>query len=339
MHQGDYDRITYGYTRQRLQCRFRKGSKRRYEYRMEVKKKPREWRGKLGALLLVFTITERVVGWGGSIDFLLSRSKDPDWVGAVLKFLVASWDSISSILMLLGVGLIVWNERRRYERMVRQAISDLATAQDGVLFESLSALPERIEKVETSAVESRSAQNKRITKLEKDFVELSQAVGWLVDRYRLETISEIEDDLKSFDYIVNNPSPIMTGSRMMGSRIHVINGLISLGYSGMQIAELSNKRRAFISVNAQLATVSDFEKKWWENGLQKQKWYLDNTEVHLFADMIDHRKKLLKQSSSRAFLQKFEQQKSKDNWAKTAENYGSEIELVRQMKIRRPDGL
>lgn len=77
--------------------------------------KPTEWRGPLGWGLLGLGAIEKAVGWGGSIDFMLARSKDPGWVGTVIKVLA---DNLGLLFILAGVAFIVWNERRRTERLL-----------------------------------------------------------------------------------------------------------------------------------------------------------------------------------------------------------------------------
>lgn len=71
-----------------------------------------------GWLVLAFGVGERVIGWGGSIDFIVSRSKDPGWVGGVLKFVSAQSAYFGFALILGGVALIVLAERRRSEKQL-----------------------------------------------------------------------------------------------------------------------------------------------------------------------------------------------------------------------------
>lgn len=87
---------------------------------MEEDRAKRDWRGGVGWTALVFGVIERVVGWGGSIDFVLSRTNDPGWVGKLLAFFLTN---IGLALILAGVGFIVWNERRRTDRLVEARLS------------------------------------------------------------------------------------------------------------------------------------------------------------------------------------------------------------------------
>ncbi len=84
----------------------------------ETDNRPGAWRGPLGWALFVLGGAERVIGWGGSLDFLISRSKDPGWVGSLLTAIATNQSYIGFAMMLAGVAFIVWNERRRTERLL-----------------------------------------------------------------------------------------------------------------------------------------------------------------------------------------------------------------------------
>lgn len=62
----------------------------------------KDWRGVAGAMLLVAGVIERVLGLGGSIDFIITRSQNPGWVGVVANGLI---QNIGVILILAG---LVW---------------------------------------------------------------------------------------------------------------------------------------------------------------------------------------------------------------------------------------
>jgi len=100
--------------------RFQNGSKARYEHQMESKNesKPSAWRWWLGLLFVAFGAAEKIIGWGGSLDFLISRSRDPDWVGRVFNSIAANPGYLSFLLIMSGVALIVWNERRRTSQLL-----------------------------------------------------------------------------------------------------------------------------------------------------------------------------------------------------------------------------
>jgi len=84
----------------------------------------RDWRGGTGWALLILGVIERVIGIGGSIDFVLTRSQDPGWVGVVLHRAV---ENVGLLLMLVGVAFIVWNERRRTARLVEGRLAILSS--------------------------------------------------------------------------------------------------------------------------------------------------------------------------------------------------------------------
>ncbi len=81
-------------------------------------KRPPGWRGWLGWVLFALGAAERIIGWGGSLDFLISRSKDPGWIGDVVNVVVLNTSYLSFFMMLAGVAFIVWNERRRTEKLL-----------------------------------------------------------------------------------------------------------------------------------------------------------------------------------------------------------------------------
>lgn len=72
--------------------------------------------GLLGGLVLVVPLlraAKSIVGWGGDIDFVLSRSSDPGWVGALLNFLIDPPGYLVLPCIMLGFGLIWWDLSRR----------------------------------------------------------------------------------------------------------------------------------------------------------------------------------------------------------------------------------
>jgi len=98
----------------------------RHEIKMSIK--PPTWRSTLGWALFAFGLADRIVGWGGSIDFLVSRSSDPGWVGDMLKFIASIASYISFAMILIGVALIIWNERRRIDRILDANLSAARSA-------------------------------------------------------------------------------------------------------------------------------------------------------------------------------------------------------------------
>ena len=79
----------------------------------------------IGVVVLALPWIKAVVGLGGDIDFLVSRSQDPGWVSAVWNYIVtASWLPIA--LTLGGLALIYWDVRRnRYREAAALVAPDL----------------------------------------------------------------------------------------------------------------------------------------------------------------------------------------------------------------------
>lgn len=90
----------------------------------------REWwqHPAIGWTLFTLGVVERLIGWGGSIDFILARTGDPGWVGSVLRF-IASYSEYLGLLMIVGgFLLILWNERRRHDQTLASEIAALRRA-------------------------------------------------------------------------------------------------------------------------------------------------------------------------------------------------------------------
>jgi hypothetical protein len=79
--------------------------------------------GWLGWVLFIAGAAEKIIGWGGSLDFLISRSADPGWVGEAVNFIVANPAYLSFAFMLAGLALIVRYERRRVARLVEARLA------------------------------------------------------------------------------------------------------------------------------------------------------------------------------------------------------------------------
>lgn len=82
------------------------------------------WRGYLGAIFIAGSAIEKIIGWGGSIDFILARSEDPGWVGDIAAMMGSYSDAISYGLLLVGIWFVVWNERRRTNAILRNYAAD-----------------------------------------------------------------------------------------------------------------------------------------------------------------------------------------------------------------------
>lgn len=68
--------------------------------------------GVLTLCVPAFKAAKWVIGLGGDVDFILSRSKDPDWVGRMLTLLIEAPGWLVLLLLVTGVFLIVWDNRR-----------------------------------------------------------------------------------------------------------------------------------------------------------------------------------------------------------------------------------
>lgn len=97
----------------------------------QTDKKPTRWRGAVGWILFALGAAERIIGWGGSLDFLISRSEDPGWVGDVLTFAATNTGYLSFVMMLAGVAFVLWNERRRTERLLEARLNSNVAAPTG----------------------------------------------------------------------------------------------------------------------------------------------------------------------------------------------------------------
>lgn len=63
--------------------------------------------------LLALGAIERLVGWGGSVDFVLTRWNEPAWVGDVLNAILEYSNLIGLALLVGGFALLIRNERKR----------------------------------------------------------------------------------------------------------------------------------------------------------------------------------------------------------------------------------
>lgn len=93
---------------------------------MEIAKKKKTFWALVGGFAFIFPYifpflkwTEKVVGWGGSIDFLISRSEEPDWVGTVLEILLNPplWLQFSFLLFAVSKFLSTSIQRQIEERV------------------------------------------------------------------------------------------------------------------------------------------------------------------------------------------------------------------------------
>ncbi|MFL6743218.1 MAG: hypothetical protein ACJ8E3_04575, partial [Sphingomicrobium sp.] len=86
---------------------------------------------------------EKIIGWGGSLDFIISRWSDPGWVGTTLRFVAVNSYYFGFVLMAVGLAFIVWNERRRTDRLYGPLKDQLENAPDfaAMFTEAVNELP------------------------------------------------------------------------------------------------------------------------------------------------------------------------------------------------------
>lgn len=80
---------------------------------MNEETEKRDWRGITGWGLAVFGVIERIIDVSGNIDFVIERSRHPGWIGSMFELLL---NNVGVLMILTGVALIVWHERRRVDQ-------------------------------------------------------------------------------------------------------------------------------------------------------------------------------------------------------------------------------
>lgn len=60
---------------------------------------------------------ERIIGWGGSVDFILARWNEPAWVGSVMMWILEASNVIGFCLLIAGIALLIRAERRRSDAL------------------------------------------------------------------------------------------------------------------------------------------------------------------------------------------------------------------------------
>jgi hypothetical protein len=97
----------------------------------------RHWRALVGAFLLLEPIW-RGIKWlitlGGDVDFIVSRSQEPGWVGAVIDTLISPPGWITLPLIVSGLALIYWDTRRS-----RHALTNVSQPMQGIRNTTLPA--------------------------------------------------------------------------------------------------------------------------------------------------------------------------------------------------------
>lgn len=292
-------------------------------------------------VLIVSRLAIEVIGASTAPDdFAALKQRMPriaEW------FFTTPWwvPSLLMVAMAVTAGWLLWSTAKTTTKKAIEENPHPSTREvQEMIAEALSLAPAPLDAVrdELRHIHEKLAAIPNINSVNTDqFATLSKPISWLVSKARMEMLGQVEEDITLYERTFDAEGTISWTSRMMGSRQHAITGLASLGYSIAQISELSNKRKVFISGDTRFATVSDFEKQWWENGLQKQKWYLDRSDLHLFKDMLDRRKETLIREASSSLLSQCDDVSAKDLWCKEGDNHGTLNELVNQSKIRRPD--
>jgi len=104
----------------------------------------------VGAILFVvlplWKFVRETVSWGGNLDFVISRSQDPGWVGLAINRLLdpPAWSLIP--LMLAGFALLWWDVRRTHQRAQAEKQPERSHALDrrSALERALVENPERV---------------------------------------------------------------------------------------------------------------------------------------------------------------------------------------------------
>lgn len=90
--------------------------------------------------LVALGAIERIVGWGGSIDFVLTRWDEPDWVGALMATILAYSNLIGLALLIGGIVLLIRSERRRNDALYGPVKEQFENAPDfAAVFEEAAA--------------------------------------------------------------------------------------------------------------------------------------------------------------------------------------------------------
>lgn len=89
-------------------------------------------------VLLAAGAVERIVGWGGSIDFLLSRWNEPAWVGKVLSVIQQYSNILGLVAFFVGIAALIRHERKRNQYLygLASSLRDNAAPPEPVTVES-----------------------------------------------------------------------------------------------------------------------------------------------------------------------------------------------------------
>jgi hypothetical protein len=76
----------------------------------------KHWLSIIGAIpgvLAIWKGLRAIVSWAGDIDFLVSRSNEPGWIGNVINSLFNIPDPLLALLTVAGFLLILWDLKWR----------------------------------------------------------------------------------------------------------------------------------------------------------------------------------------------------------------------------------
>lgn len=59
--------------------------------------------------------SERIVGWGGSVDFIIVRSQDPDWVGVVLTTVLSPPEIVQLLATIAAIFFLLRNQEAKFD--------------------------------------------------------------------------------------------------------------------------------------------------------------------------------------------------------------------------------
>jgi hypothetical protein len=224
--------------------------------------------GKAGRYIL------EVVGLGGSVDFLLSRFAQPDWVGKVLEFLLNPPDLVKLISTVLAIVLVVRNERKRAEGLYSRKDADSADLERTLQYR-MHTLEERL--------------NKKHTFL-SDYV-----IGKESDRQIDDYVSFINRGLEAHEAakLTNNPLELdQFGSRGQWSSMNTESGLHALlGLDALTVRAALDAAKAKIRNDARYVVVDPSEAPQWKDGDTKQHWHVKKAVLEACRDMANAARK------------------------------------------------
>src|SRR5258708_14565689 len=87
------------------------------------------WRGITGALLALYSVVTRILGFFGHADFTVTHINAPGWIGVVTNHLVSPPLWLPPPVLLIGMLLIYWESKRSSstDKTRPLSFSDMAT--------------------------------------------------------------------------------------------------------------------------------------------------------------------------------------------------------------------